>query len=124
MNNINNQEYQDFLKNNPGRGILSIRVYTASEAIPIENLKVVVSKEINNSDVIFFEGYSDSSGVVNDIILPTSKLDSNDLEIPQGTTYNIKAMIANMSEEFKVEMFEGVTVVQKINVVLTNMEGF
>ena len=56
QNLVNSPEYQEFLKNNPGRGYLNIRVYTASQAIPISNLKVVVSTVIGANNVIFLWG--------------------------------------------------------------------
>lgn len=118
-NFINSSEYQEFLKNNPSRGSLNIRVYTASQAIPISNLKVVVSTIIGNSNAIFFEGYSDESGVIEPISLPAPKLATNDLTIPSSTEYEILATYVpdNVSETFKIDMFEDVNVVQNINVV-------
>ncbi len=117
---INSKEYQEFLKNNPAKGFLNIRVYTASQAIPISNLKVVVSTVIGNNNVIFFEGYSNESGVIEEIELPAPKLDSNDLNVPNSTEYQILATYVpdDVSEVFKVNMFEDVQVVQNINVVL------
>jgi len=132
MNNINidnfksSFEYREFLKNNPGKGFLKIRVYAASQAIPISNLKVIVSTIIGNNNVIFFEGYSDNSGIIKEIELPTPKLNSNDLIIPQSITYNILATYApdEISENFKVEMYDDVSVVQNINIVPIKTGGF
>ena len=125
-NFINSQKYKDFLKENPGQGILNIRVYTASQAVPISNLKIVVTKKIGNNNVIFFEGYSDSSGIIPPISLPAPKLNQDDLKIPESTTYDVLAtyMPDNVSEDFKIEMYDGVSVVQNINVALTNVEGY
>ena len=123
---VNSKEYQEFLKENPSQGFLDIRVYTASQAIPINNLKVVVSKTIGNNNVIFYEGYSDASGVVPTIILPTPKLNKDDLIIPNGINYDILAIYVpdNVSEKFEVQMFEDVNVLQSINITLTNMGGY
>ena len=123
---INSKEYQDFLKNNPSQGSLSIRVYTASQAVPISNLKVVVSKVIGNNRVVFFEGYSDASGVVSKIDLPAPKLNKDDLEIPSSTTYDVLAIYIpdNVNENFKVDIFENVNVVQNINIIVKNMEEY
>lgn len=118
------KEYQEFLKNNPGKGTLNIRVSSASGAIPVNNLKIIVSKMIGGENIIFFEGYSDSSGIVAPIVLPTPRLSQDDLETPSGITYDILAIYTpdNISENFKVNMYENVNVLQNINIVLTNRE--
>ncbi len=131
MNNIDDQkiinsaEYQEFIKNNPTKGYLSIRVRAASGAIPISNLKVVVSTNIGNSNVIFFEGYSDASGIIKTIELPAPRLNSDDLTIPKGTIYNILATYVpdNVSENFTVEMYENISVIQTINIAPPSLEG-
>ena len=123
---ISSSEYKEFMKRNPSYGFLKIRVYTASEAVPISNLKIVVSTEIGNKNVIFYEGYSNDSGVIENITLPAPKLNSNNLDIPSSTEYTILATFVpdNISETFKVNMFEDVSVVQNINILLRNVEGF
>ena len=117
-NLINSSEYQEFIRKNPSYGSLTIRVSTASGAIPISNLKVTISTVIGKNNVIFFEGYSDSSGIIESISLPAPRLNQDDLVIPNGTTYNILATYVpdNLSKNFEVEIYEGVNVVQKINV--------
>ena len=117
-NLINSSEYQEFIRKNPSYGSLTIRVFTASGAIPISNLKVTISTVIGKNNVIFFEGYSDSSGIIESISLPAPRLNQDDLVIPSGTTYNILATYVpdNLSKNFEVEIYEGVNVVQKINV--------
>ena len=117
-NLINSSEYQEFIRNNPSYGSLTIRVSTASGAIPISNLKVTISTVIGKNNVIFFEGYSDSSGIIESISLPAPRLNQDDLVIPNGTTYNILATYVpdNLSKNFEVDIYEGVNVVQKINV--------
>ena len=66
---MNTKSYQDFIKNNPGKGNLKIRAYAASEALPVSGLRIVVSSTINNQKIIFFDGLTDSSGMINTISL-------------------------------------------------------
>lgn len=117
---INSGAYKEFKKNNPEYGNLKIRVYAASEAIPISNLKVTITTKIGNDNVVFYEGYSDESGVIENIILPAPKLDLNNLDVPKSTTYEIVATYVpdNVSEVFKVNIYENVTVIQNINISL------
>ena len=78
---INGEVYQQFLKDNPSNGYLRIRAFAANQAIPISNLNITVSKMIDNNNVIFFEGATNSSGLIERITLPVPKIDSNNLEI-------------------------------------------
>lgn len=125
-NFVNSRLYQDFLKENQATGNLRIRAYAANQAIPISGAKVVVSKIIDNNNVIFFEGYTDSSGLIERISLPAPKLNLNDLDIPDKTTYTLKVTYLpdNLELPYEVNMYENICVVQNVNIVPnTNIEG-
>lgn len=108
-------EYNEFIKNNPGIGKLKIRSYAASEALPVEGLNIVVSSIINNNKIIFFTGKTDGSGMIPTISLPTPSLISN-LEIPNTIKYDIEAyMDSSNKSNFSVNMYDGVCVLQNIN---------
>lgn len=120
--NINDSEfknssfYQDFLKDNPTSGYLKIRAYAASEAIPISNMQVEISKTIGDNKIIFFSGITDNSGMIERVTLPTPRLDVSDLNVPNNIEYDIKTSYEGVDTLYKVIMFEGVCVVQTINV--------
>ena len=118
-NFVNSNLYQDFLKNNPAQGYLKIRAYAASGAIPIKGLRVVVSKNIEDNNVIFFEGIADDSGVIEKIVLPVPKLNESDLTTPNSTTYDINTTYLpdNIINSYQVNMYENVFVVQTISIV-------
>lgn len=109
-------EYLDFIRKNPGSGGLRIRAYTASEALPVSGLNIIVSSVISGIRVIFYRGITDTSGMINSIKLPAPKL-TNNLEIPSTTTYDIEAFIGNNKSNFSVNMYDGIFVVQNINFV-------
>lgn len=115
----NTDEYQEFINDNPSFGSLKIRAYAAREAIPVSGLKIVIQKEIGDNNVIFFEGVTDSSGVIEKIKLPAPKLDSNNLNAPLYTTYQVLATYApdNASGIYNVNMYEDICVVQNISIV-------
>lgn len=119
VNFINSEAYQNFIKNNPGYGNLRIRAYAASQAIPISGLKIVVSTTIGNDNVIFFEGYTNESGIIEKIPLPAPRLQTSNLDAPNTTTYYITATYIpdNLNIFYKVNMYENVCVVQNINIV-------
>ena len=119
QNFINSLEYQKFLNENPSRGYLNIRAFAASQAIPISGLRIVVSTDIDNDRVIFFEGSTNSSGIIGGIALPAPRLDPNNLDAPNKTTYDIQATYLpdNIVQNYRVNMYENVSVIQNINIV-------
>ena len=110
--------YQDYVRDNPGLGFLKIRAYAASQAIPIVDLKVVVSKMVDGNKIIFFEGKTNESGVIEKINLPAPKLDNSNLNAPNGTTYEIMATHSdNTNSTYTVNIYENIYVIQTINIV-------
>lgn len=61
--------YEDFLKNNKQKGTLRIQVAAANRSFPISNAKVTVSLELNDGTREMFEGLTDSSGIIDNIVL-------------------------------------------------------
>ena len=111
--------YKNFINIHPSFGRLKIKASAASGAVPISGLKIVVTTNIDNYNVIFYEGYTDSSGVISGIMLPAYKLDSDNLNVPLKTVYNVEAtyLPENLSMSFKVNIYENVSVVQNINII-------
>lgn len=105
-------EYALFIKENPGSGNLKIRAYAASEALPVSGLNIVVSSIIFGKKIIFYNGVTDSSGVIPTISLPAPSLIDN-LEIPKTIKYDIE--VVENKKIFSVNMYDGVCVVQNIN---------
>ena len=122
MYNINDESfknslvYKDFLLANPSIGHLKIRAYTANEAIPIKGIKITVIKKIEGADIVFFDGTTDDSGVIENIPLPAPKL-SNTLNTPNSTSYTVIASYKNKTLEYNVKMYENIYAVQTINIV-------
>lgn len=67
------QEYQKFIEENPSVGYLKVNVFTAYKAVPIPNTEILITKTIDDKNVIFFQGITDSSGTIENIVLPTTK---------------------------------------------------
>ena len=122
-NLINSKEYQDFIKNNPTTANLNIRATSANFAVPIDNVKIIVSKNIGDYKVIFYEGVTDESGMINKIKLPTPAVTENDLDVPNATPYDVEAIYDkdNIDRKYVVLMYPGICVVQNINLIPTLM---
>ena len=116
---VNSDTFQKFMEQNPGRGFLKIRAYAASGAVPISGLKVVVSTNIDGNNFVFFEGYTNESGIIDNISLPTPKLDPNNLDVPKRVVYDIRATYIpdNINLLYRVNMYENIFVIQNINIV-------
>lgn len=122
MNNINYenfkniQEYQEFNKINNGSGNLMIRAYAANEAVPIQNVRIIVNLEFNNYNIIFFNGSTDESGNTPKIKLPAPVYNEDNLVAPLYTTYNIIALYNNIEYNYKVNLYDNICVIQTINI--------
>ena len=117
--------YKSFLSDNKGLGILKIRAYTASEALPIKNLYVTVSKVIDDKNIIFYEGTTNDSGIIDNIKLPAPKVIVDNQITPNSTSYKVKTKYMNQDySDHTVTIYENILVVQNINVVPNiNMEN-
>lgn len=114
---MNSEEYKQFLKENPSVGYLKIKAYSANEAIPISGLKVVVSKTIDSNRIVFFEGITDESGIIERISLPAPLLNQNNLDAPSSTIYDIDSYYNDVDRKYSIRIYENVYVVQSINVI-------
>lgn len=126
---INTDAYRNFMASNSGRGNLRIRAYAASQAIPISNVKIVVSKVIEGNNIIFFEGYTNESGLIDRITLPAPRIDPNNLDVPNRIMYDVRAIYQqdNINNLYLVSIYDNVYVVQNISIVPEmdyGMEGF
>lgn len=110
----NSTVYKEFINNNSGKGNLRIRAYVANEALPIAGLKVIVSTTWNNEKIVFFEGETDASGMIETLSLPTPRLSLDNMEAPNSIIYDVEAISNNFKQVFKVLMYDGVCVVQNI----------
>ena len=116
IEDIDNTElYKKFMLLNPAKGNLKVRCYSASEAIPISGVKVVVSKEIDGMQIIFYEGYTDMSGVIGKISLPVPKLNTDNMEIPAKGVYNLEVSYQDTDlKKYIINVYEGICVLQNI----------
>ena len=118
-NFISTDIYKNFVNNNPEKGSLKIRAYAANEAIPIKGLRIVVSLVLDNNRVIFFDGYTDESGIIENIVLPAPKLVENNLDKPNKTTYEVTTTYEPdaLIGKYSVNIYEDIYVVQNISIV-------
>ena len=112
----NDKVYEKFMEENAGYGYLRVRVSSASDAIPIKDAYIKIIKDIDGEDVIFYEGVTDESGMTPKIKLPTPFLDENNLVKPNMVTYKLEAKYKSFSNIYNVNLYEGVCVIQNIDI--------
>lgn len=125
-NFIKTSMYQKYMRENPSTGNLRIRASAANGAIPVEGVKAIITNEIDGNRVIFFEGYTNESGVIERITLPAPKLNISDLNVPNKTTYKLRITFPkeNIDQTYDVNMYENICVVQNVNISpKSNIEG-
>lgn len=69
--NIQQQEdWMNFEARNTSNGFLKVQVYSAQGAFPLKDARVVISKELDNQQKIFYEMVTDESGITQPVSLP------------------------------------------------------
>lgn len=109
--------YQNFIKQNPSTGTLKVQVFTAYKAIPISNAEIVIFKNIGNYKVVFFRGLTNSSGIIDDIVLPApvNALETS-MEAPEYTLYDLTAIAVEYEaiKQYQIAILGNLKVIQYI----------
>ena len=123
----NTDLYEDFIKENNDVGNLKVQVFTAYGAIPVPDTNIVVYKDIEEYRIIFFQGVTDSSGIISDIVLPAPKMVTSNEETPIYTIYNMTAFNTGYEtlKNFSIGMLGGVNVIQYVKMLpdINTLEG-
>jgi hypothetical protein len=61
----------DFLDQNPGRGVLSVHALTSDYGVPLQGADVKVTKNINGVSYQFYDVQTDAEGYAGQLLLPT-----------------------------------------------------
>lgn len=61
---------EEFLVDNPRTGFLRVQVFAGEQTFPISNANIVITKNFDGKENIFYEEHTDSSGVMSRISLP------------------------------------------------------
>ena len=72
-NSAPNSAMDEYLEKYCEQGILRIQAFRGQQAIPVEGVHVTVRCPIGGDQMVFFEGSTDSSGIIDPILLPAPK---------------------------------------------------
>ena len=120
--------YKNFISINNSNGILKIEASTAGEAYPLKDVNITISKMIDGNKVIFYQGKTNDSGVIESIVLPTRKVpeEVNDADDILYTTYDLDAYYSeyDLNKKYNVSIFDNVKVIQPVIFTISElMEG-
>lgn len=123
----NSSIYKTFINNNGGKGILKVEASTPSEAYPLKDVEIIISKMLDNNKVIFFKGVTNDSGIIDGIVLPTKEMnyEVNDISDIFYTTYKLDANLKeyNLNKDYNVTIFDNVKVIQPVTFSVTELIG-
>ena len=121
----NTSIYKNFDNLHTGKGILKIEASTASEAYPLSDVKITIYKNLDGNKVIFYEGITNGSGIIDWIILPTRKMNDEveDVSDILYTTYDLVAKDNkyNVEKKYDVSIFDNVKVIQPVTFPVTDL---
>lgn len=108
--------YNQFILDNPDVGYLKIQAFTAYGAIPISDVDVIVSKDIGEYRVIFYQGKTDSEGIISDIMLPAPETVTSSEVAPGYTLYDLTCVSYGYEtiKNYSIGMFGDVRVLQYV----------
>ena len=69
-------EYQDYISSYPGRGTLKVQISAAYETFPVNGVEVDVSVIHNGVRYLLYSDITNSSGIVDNMVLPTRAVDT------------------------------------------------
>lgn len=113
--------YLAFAKQNSDVGYLKVQAFMADQAIPIPDVEILITKEIGDDVVIFFRGYTDSSGIIDNITLP-APADTYNVSTETFSEFEVYDLTAvkesfQTLKKYTIGMFGGLKVLQYIKMV-------
>lgn len=69
-------EYEEYIREYPGRGTLKVQISVARGAFPLKNVLVDVSQIYNGVRYSLYNDVTDISGIVDNMVLPARSIES------------------------------------------------
>ena len=110
-----------FYKYNEKYNNLRVVGYTNEVYKYMEKAEIIITKEIGGNNVLFFRGYTDSSGIIDNITLPapTSGYDADNFQTSSTTSYKLTAIKDNYDcvKQYIINMIGDVKVLQYVKMI-------
>ncbi|MCH5196818.1 MAG: hypothetical protein J1F28_08885 [Oscillospiraceae bacterium] len=113
---------EEFEKNNRGAGTLMFRIFTANEALPVENAVCTVTKVFNGKQHIFYTLLTDESGRTTAVLLPAPSRELSqdpDNRIRPYAAYDAVVSHKGFADVVfrDIPIFDGVNSIQQVGMV-------
>lgn len=114
-------DYAQFIAENPDIGYLKVMAFTAYQAVPIPEVEILITKQIGENNVLFFRGYTDASGIIDNIPLPAPPSGYNPIshQTSNYILYELTAIRINYGaiKKYTVGMYGGIKTIQYIKMI-------
>ena len=111
------EQIEAFVRTHPGRGVLKVQVGTGRGTFPVKGALVRVSKGIGGALQEFYRGFTDESGILDGMVLPTlpGGLSQNSVTAGEsGTDY----IVSVEQRDYVPENGQQVTLYDKVETLL------
>lgn len=120
------EDYNNFIKENPTTGKLKVEVFTAYQAIPIPDTEIIITKDIGNKKVLFYRGFTNSSGMIENIILPSKEENINYKpgDTATFTEYDLTAIHEGFEriKKYDIAIFGNLGIIQYVKMIPDSLE--
>lgn len=119
------QTYQEFVERNPDTGTLKVQAFGAQMAVPLSDISVIVKKNFSDSERVFFEGTTDSSGIIDNIPLPAPPKNLSERPEPSAPPFSVYQFSAShpvygLEYPQFIQIFSGIKSIQPVRFNLSN----
>ncbi len=108
----------EFMERNSETGKLKVQASLAGGTIPVEGVKIVIYKDFEDGRWVFFDGQTDSSGIVDNITLPAPPYKEPTIENVAGphATYTMRAEKSGFTPMVRpVNIYSGLRTLQPVD---------
>ena len=93
-------EYEEYIRQYPGRGTLKIQISVARGAYPLKNVMVDVAQILNGVRYSLYNDVTDISGIVDNMVLPAKNIGST-LNYDESLTPEAEYIVTVFHPDFK-----------------------
>ena len=110
-------EFEKYITDNPGRGSLKVQISAANQSFPVKNVFVEVALVEDGVRYSLYHDVTDSSGIVNEIVLPSCSATQNNS--PETAGQNEKTYLVSAYHPAFAEIIDyPVTIQDRIETIL------
>lgn len=113
--------WDEFLRFNQGVGFLKILVFITAGSLPIDNVRVTISKNLGDNIHIFYTGFTDFTGIIDGLYLPAPFADLSNAPSSQQPFTEYVVTVENPDYQIRTSLttliFDGIKSVQTVDLV-------